>query len=135
MRVIDFALPADGAGFGLVGAGEHLDQGRLAGAVLTQQAVHLTGAHLEVDAVERADAGELLDDAGHLEQRSGHVDITVLPSRLRWDRLCMTRQTRRIDYLSQAFSGIRSSDSDGDLLIIYMLCLFKVESSDACRSA
>ena len=70
-----FALPADGAGVRLVGAGEHLDQGRLAGAVLPEQAVHLAGADLEVDAVEGADAGELLDDAGHLEQRGAHVDI------------------------------------------------------------
>ena len=35
-----------------------------------EQAVHLAGADVEVDAVERADARELLDDAGHLEQRS-----------------------------------------------------------------
>ena len=57
---------------GLVGAGEHLDQRRLAGAVLAEQAVHLTGADVEVDAVQRPDAGERLDDAVHLQQRCGH---------------------------------------------------------------
>ena len=44
---------------GLVGAGEHLDQGGLAGAVLAEQAVHLPRVHVEVDAVEGAHAGEL----------------------------------------------------------------------------
>ena len=56
---------------GLVRAGQDLDQRGLAGAVLAEEAVHLAGADVEVDAVEGADAGELLDDAGHLEQRSG----------------------------------------------------------------
>ena len=64
------AAPARSSpGVGLVRAGQHLDQGGLAGAVLAEQAVHLAGAHLQVDAVERAHAGELLDDAAHLQQR------------------------------------------------------------------
>ena len=58
------AVPRDPALVGLVDAGEHLDQGRLAGAVLAEQAVHLAGAHVEVDAAEGPDAGEALDDAG-----------------------------------------------------------------------
>jgi hypothetical protein len=66
------AVPDDGALVGLVGPGEDLDQRRLARAVLTQQAVHLTGPDVEVDAVQGADARELLDDAVHLEQRSRH---------------------------------------------------------------
>ena len=45
---------------GLVGAGEHLDQGGLAGAVLAEQAVHLAGPDLQVDAVQRPHARELL---------------------------------------------------------------------------
>ena len=56
-------------GVGLVRSGEDLDQRRLAGAVLAEQAVHLTGADVEVDAVQRPDAGEGLDDAVHLQQR------------------------------------------------------------------
>ncbi len=72
--------PAEGdlAGVGLVGAGQHLDQGGLAGAVLAEQAVHLAGRDVEVDAVQRADAGELLDDAPHREQRrhgSSHIGV------------------------------------------------------------
>ena len=63
--------PGDVPLVGLVRTGEDLDQGRLAGAVLAEQAVHLAGADVEVDAVEGADARELLDDAVHLEQRSG----------------------------------------------------------------
>ena len=53
---------------GLVRTGEDLDQRRLAGAVLAEQAVHLAGTDLEVDAVEGPGAGELLDDAAHLQQ-------------------------------------------------------------------
>jgi hypothetical protein len=37
---------------------ENLDERGLSGAVLAEQAVHLAGAHLELDAVERAHAGE-----------------------------------------------------------------------------
>ena len=53
----------------LVGAGEHLDERRLAGAVLAQQAVDLAGPDLQVDAVERPGSRELLHDAAHLQQR------------------------------------------------------------------
>ena len=63
------AEPGDGALVGLVGAGEDLDQGGLPGAVLPEQRVHLAGPDVEVDAVQRAHAGEHLDDAGHRQQR------------------------------------------------------------------
>jgi hypothetical protein len=63
------AAPGDHALVGLVGTGEHLDQGRLAGTVLPEQSVHLTRAYVEVDTVEGANPGELLDDAGHRQQR------------------------------------------------------------------
>jgi hypothetical protein len=62
------ALPGDQPLVGLVGAGQDLDQGRLAGAVLPEQAVHLARPHVEVDPAEGPDAGELLDDAAHLQQ-------------------------------------------------------------------
>ncbi len=65
------AAPADLALVGLVRAGQHLDQRRLAGAVLAEQAVHLAGADVEVDAAERPHARELLHDAAHLEQSPG----------------------------------------------------------------
>ena len=63
------AVDEDLALVGLVGARQHLDQGGLAGAVLTEQAVDLPRLHIEVDAVEGPDAGERLGDAGHGEQR------------------------------------------------------------------
>jgi hypothetical protein len=67
------AVPGDLALVGLVRAGQDLDQRRLAGAVLAEQAVHLTGADVEVHAVEGADARELLDDAVHRQQRCCRV--------------------------------------------------------------
>lgn len=63
-----FAAPGDLAVVGLVGSGEHLDQGGLAGAVLAEEAVDLAGLDLQVDAVQGADAREELGDAGHGEQ-------------------------------------------------------------------
>ena len=63
------AGPADLAGVRAVRAGEDLDQGRLAGAVLSEQAVHFTGADIEVDPVQGADAGKRLHDARSSEQR------------------------------------------------------------------
>ena len=65
------ALPQDLALVGLVAGREHLDQRRLAGAVLAEQAVHLAGADVELDAAQGEDAGEALDDAAHLQQRLG----------------------------------------------------------------
>jgi hypothetical protein len=47
---------------GLVGAGEDLDQGRLAGTVLADQRVNLAPAQLERDAVQCQDARESLRD-------------------------------------------------------------------------
>jgi hypothetical protein len=62
------AAPVDLALVRLVGAGQDLDQRGLARAVLAEQAVHLSGADVEVHTVERPDTGERLDDAVHLEE-------------------------------------------------------------------
>ena len=43
------------------------DQGRLARAVLAEQRMHLAGAQLEVDSVQRLDAGEALAHPVRLE--------------------------------------------------------------------
>ena len=64
------------AGIGAVDAGEHLDQRRLAGAVLAEQRMHLAGAHVEIDRIERQRAGEALGEAGDLEQ--GPVASSVM---------------------------------------------------------
>ncbi len=61
--------PGDLAVVGLVGPGEHLDEGGLAGAVLAEEAVDFAGLDLQVHAVEGAHTGEGLGDAGHGEQR------------------------------------------------------------------
>jgi hypothetical protein len=49
-------------------AREHVDEGRLAGAVLAEQRVHLAVAQLEVDAAQRVHAAEALGDPAHAEQ-------------------------------------------------------------------
>ncbi len=67
------ALPGDDALVGLVHAGENLDERRLAGPVLAEQAVHLAGPDVEVDPVERDDAREALDDVRHAEEGRGVV--------------------------------------------------------------
>ena len=61
----------DRAAVDLVRPGQHLEQGRLAGAVLPEQRVHFAGEEAEVDTVERLHARERLLDAGHLEDRRG----------------------------------------------------------------
>ena len=58
----DIAVQADGALVGLVEAGDDLDQRRLAGAVLAEQGMHLAGADIEADPVQRAHAGKRLGD-------------------------------------------------------------------------
>jgi len=57
-----FALPQHRTGVRAVYAGHHLDQGGLACAVLTEQAVNLAGANLELYTVQSAYARERLDD-------------------------------------------------------------------------
>jgi hypothetical protein len=50
-------------------ARHHLDQRRLAGAILAQQGMHLALAHIERDAAQRPHAGERLDDAVEPQHR------------------------------------------------------------------
>ena len=61
------AEPRDLALVGAVDAGEHLDQRRLARAVLAEDAVHLAGEDLQVDAAEGVHAGEGLRHAPDVE--------------------------------------------------------------------
>ena len=67
-RVISSPLPTDLALVRPVRPGQDLDQRRLARTVLAQQAVHFTRPYLQVNSVQRPDAGEGLDDAAHLQQ-------------------------------------------------------------------
>jgi hypothetical protein len=69
MRDADvFALPRDDAAVGLMHAGEHLDQGGFARAVLAQNTMHLGRAHLEVDPFESLHTGETLGDFPHSQK-------------------------------------------------------------------
>jgi len=64
-------LPAadpDLARVGFVHARQNLDQGRLAGAVLSEQRMHLAATDVEVDLIEGQSRGEMLDDAPHLQK-------------------------------------------------------------------
>jgi hypothetical protein len=56
------------AGVRPVHPGQHLDERGLAGAVLAQQAVHLTRRDVQIDAVKGADPGEGLHHAGQPQQ-------------------------------------------------------------------
>ena len=56
------------AGIGQVHARKHLDEGRLAGAVLAEQRVDFAGVDVEVEAIERQGSGEAFGDAAHREQ-------------------------------------------------------------------
>ncbi len=58
-----FAVPENRTAVGLVDAAEHLDEGRLAGAVGADQAVDLTGIEAQRHTIDRRDAGEALDQA------------------------------------------------------------------------
>src|SRR5918996_1589761 len=68
----------------LVEAGEHLDQRRLAGAVLPEEAVHLPGEHAQVDAAEGARPAEALRQAAKLQpRRCVSIHYLVRPHSLR----------------------------------------------------
>ena len=59
------------AGIAAHGAAEDLHQRGLAGPVLAEKCVHFAGPHLQRGVVQRLDAGILLADAAHLQQRGG----------------------------------------------------------------
>ena len=60
---------ADLAAVGGEDAGEDLDQRRLAGAVVAEQAEHLARAQIEAHVLDRMDAAEGLDDVAQLDER------------------------------------------------------------------
>ncbi len=66
----------DVAAVGRIETRHHLDQGRLAGAVLAEQGGDLAGAHVEIDIVERQHARKRFGDAArdeHLARFAGSV--------------------------------------------------------------
>ncbi len=64
------ALEQNLARVGGINAGKDFDEGGLARPVLAQQHMHLGGPRIEVHALERKDAGEMLDDPAHFNKRS-----------------------------------------------------------------
>src|SRR5262249_54007659 len=62
-------LPEDMPRVGLQQPIEHLDQGRLPGAVLTEQGMNLTRTHRKIDLIICDQGPEPLDQAVRLEQR------------------------------------------------------------------
>jgi len=66
-------LPEDMPRVGLQQPIEHLDQGRLPGAVLTEQGLNLTRTHSKIDPIIRDQSPEPLDQALCLEQRRLHT--------------------------------------------------------------
>jgi hypothetical protein len=58
------------AGVRVQQGGQHPDDGGLAGAVGTQQAVHHAGGHGQVDAIDSPGLAEALDQARRLDGQS-----------------------------------------------------------------
>ena len=76
------AVEEDLALVGREDAVDHLDEGRLAGAVLAEQRVDLAGLDAEIDVVVGAHAGKRLADADELQAQGSfdfHLDPTSLP--------------------------------------------------------
>ena len=74
------AVEQDGAAARLVEAGQDLDQRRLAGAVVAEQADDLAGRHRHGDVGQRLHAGETLGDVAQLDQRCGFCRRHVIGS-------------------------------------------------------
>ena len=50
-------------------AGQHLDKGRFAGAVVTQQANNFLSGNMKIDAAQYLHAAKILVDVDHIDQR------------------------------------------------------------------
>ena len=77
----------------LVTAREDLDEARLAGAVVAEDARHLAGVHVRRDVVQRDDVSVELRDPVRLEQMRAVVHL-ALCARWRTSRLSMTAANR-----------------------------------------
>ena len=92
-----------------VDAGDALDQGALAGAVVTDERGDLAGADVEVDAAEHVHGAEALLDAAQAEQRrcrsSGGRRAVVEARRRSWDVL--GRAGRRVGSTGAGRDGSR----------------------------
>ena len=85
-RAVDRRRPAidpDLAGVGPIGTRQHLDQRRLAGAVVAEQAHDLAALEVERHVVDRAHAAEADAHAAHLDQRGPGIAHPALPFKVR----------------------------------------------------
>jgi len=88
---VDAAAHPDLAGVGGVHSGKHLDQGGLAGAVLTEKGMYLAGPYIEVDRVEGERAGEALGQPPDVEE--GSVGVRHLRMTPASDRRPLSRRS------------------------------------------
>jgi len=77
------ARVVDGAIVALVGAGQDLDEGGLARAVMAKQADDLTGEKADADVFDGLDAAERDGDFAHLDERRGRL-VGAGPLVRRW---------------------------------------------------
>jgi len=65
------------AGIGCMEAGQYLDQGRLARAVLPEQTMHLAAPDLQANPVERLHAAEALRQVGETQDRPRRAGVVL----------------------------------------------------------
>jgi hypothetical protein len=58
-------------------AGQDLDQGRLAGAIVAEEAMHLASLKIEGHAFQRNDGAEIFADILERDQRGGHQRLRM----------------------------------------------------------
>jgi hypothetical protein len=76
-RIVGLAVAAHVAGIGCIDPGQHLDERRLAGAVLAEQRQNLAREKVEVDVVDGERAAEAL---GHAVKRQDRLRIIRRPA-------------------------------------------------------
>jgi hypothetical protein len=81
-KVTALAVEADGAGVGLVDAGQGFHHGRLAGAVLADQGHDFARADRQVHVIQCVHAAEALADAGQLQHRGVRGAVDAAQGRL-----------------------------------------------------
>src|SRR6202011_1029640 len=97
-------LQFEGAGIGGVDAGDDLHQGRLAGAVLAHQRMHMSALETELNVVEREHAGKGFADVGDFKQILGAGHGPALSDDLGGRRTDGRHGAPRPEFLARPFS-------------------------------
>src|SRR5690606_21504730 len=82
------AVDADFPGVAAIGARQDLDQRRLAGAVVAEEANHLAAMQVDGGLIHRADTAERDGDIGHFDQWRAGVQHWRTPSTCSDGRAC-----------------------------------------------